>query len=629
MATAELRPGPIRDARAQILERWSQRTGGPREGRDEGRRAALLDRLLEAIGAPERARAAPEPCRTVGSVAETADTIRELFQLAAVVREMGSARAGPPVDPVELTALGGVVEDAIASHLGALEAGPQRALARDEITVPEEGSAPDEIDYVWDIGSDVMQWEDRRVGRTVPIADDLGHSRAEFLAHLHRDDRERVARTAREAIERGDELYWSEYRMRRDGGVWADVMDRAVLVREGRRVIRAIGHIRERTMVRRLIRELEETQERLRDAADAGDVGTFRIDLESHISVRDGTLNRILGGEAETTTQLQGDVLGWIHPSDREGVRRELDRVAREGGSFSIDGRVATRDGSTRWIRGKGRTLLGVGGRPRWVTGAVVDVTAERVLAEERERLLDDARSARAQAEAANRAKEDFLALVSHELRAPLSAILGWLSLLRSGSLDAERSARALTIVERNAQAQLRLVEDLLDMSRVLAGKLALDMGLVDLAALAADVVQSWRPAAIAKAIDLEASVGPDSATVLGDAERLRQAVSNLVGNAIKFTPTGGRVEVAVARGDDLARLTVRDTGRGIPADQLTRIFERFHQVGVTGARTSGLGLGLPLVKDIVELHGGTVRPESVEGVGTTMAVELPLRESR
>ena len=304
--------------------------------------------------------------------------------------------------------------------------------------------------------------------------------------------------------------------------------------------------------------------------------------------------------------------------------------MAREGGAFSIDCRVATDDGSTRWIRGRGRALQGEEGRPRWVTGAVIDVTRERALADERERLLDDARHARAQAEAANRAKEGFLALVSHELRGPVNAMLGWLALLGSDSLDGERRARALTIVERNARAQLRLIEDLLDMSRALAGKLALDIGVVDLQALANDVVQSWKPAAFAKSLDLEVAGGPGATTVLGDAERLHQVLSNLVGNAIKFTRASGRIEVSVSHGDGVARLTVRDTGRGIPAEELGRVFERFHQLGgVGGTRAGGLGLGLALVKDIVELHGGTVRAESVEGVGTTMIVELPLPENR
>ena len=236
---------------------------------------------------------------------------------------MGGSRAGPAVDPGELTALGRLVDDAIVRHVGALEIGAQVALARDEVAVPEESEGADEVDYVWDLATGAMQWRDRRVGRIVPLSDALGHDRAALLAHVHPSDRERMARTAREAIERGDELTWSEYRMRRDGG-WADVMDRAVLVREGGRVVRAIGHLRERTMVRRLIRELEETQERLRDATDAGDIGTFRLDVESRISVRDGPLNRILGREPKTTTQHESDVLAWIHPSDRESLRREL-----------------------------------------------------------------------------------------------------------------------------------------------------------------------------------------------------------------------------------------------------------------------------------------------------------------
>ena len=182
--------------------------------------------------------------------------------------------------------------------------------------------------------------------------------------------------------------------------------------------------------------------------------------------------------------------------------------------------------------------------------------------------------------------------------------------------------------MERNARAQLRLVEDLLDMSRALTGKLGLHMGLVALDSVASDVVQSWKPAALAKSIVLECACGPELTCVLGDVDRLHQVASNLVGNAIKFTPAGGRIEIGVAREGALARLTVRDTGPGIPPDQIGRVFERFRQLHNGGARASGLGLGLALVKDIVEMHGGTVHAESAPGAGTTMVVELPSRES-
>ena len=376
------------------------------------------------------------------------------------------------------------------------------------------------------------------------------------------------------------------------------------------------------------LRELEETRERLEAAVDAGDVGTFRVDLEQGQSTRDAALNRILGAGSVTTVEPL-DGLAWVHEDDRERVQAALDGAIRGGGSFSIDCRVTTHHRSFRWVRGKGRALGDDTGWTRWVTGALVDVTHEHELSEERERLLDEARRARAEAEAAGDAKEHFLALVSHELRGPLHAMLGWLEQIRIGELDGEGRERALDTVERNARTQLRLIDDLLDITRVLSGKLRLDAGVIDLATVAEEAVQSWQPAALARSIDLRFTSGSGPVMVLGDADRLQQVVSNLVGNAIKFSPRGGSAEVSVeCVRDEIARVSVRDTGPGIAPEVRERMFERFAQGLAHGAtRSSGLGIGLPLVKDLVELHGGTVRAEDGENGGATLIVELPLRQ--
>jgi signal transduction histidine kinase/ActR/RegA family two-component response regulator len=245
---------------------------------------------------------------------------------------------------------------------------------------------------------------------------------------------------------------------------------------------------------------------------------------------------------------------------------------------------------------------------------------------EERGRLLESERLARAEAETASRLKDEFLATVSHELRTPLNAIMGWSHMLRSGSLDEATATRALETIERNAQAQAQLVEDILDVSRVITGKLRLQIAPVDVASVINAAIDSVQLAADAKGIQLEVSLDRSARHVSGDAGRLRQVVWNLVSNAIKFTPAGGRVEVRLARADSDVELSVCDTGCGIGADFLPHVFDRFRQAdGTSTRRHGGLGLGLAIVRHLVELHGGTVKADSEgEGRGSTFTVRLP-----
>jgi len=236
------------------------------------------------------------------------------------------------------------------------------------------------------------------------------------------------------------------------------------------------------------------------------------------------------------------------------------------------------------------------------------------------------AHAARREAEAANRAKDDFLAVLSHELRTPLNATFGWVRMLRSGRLDAGATAHALEVIERNVSQQGRLISDLLDASRIVFGRLELNLQHVDLPALVADVVESVRPTADAKAIALKSELDAEAGPVRGDPDRLRQVIGNILGNAIKFTPLNGVVTVRLVRDAD-ARFIVSDSGRGIEAELLPHIFERFKQSDSTSTRAhAGLGLGLAIVRHLVELHGGRVRAESAgSGQGTTFTVVLPI----
>lgn len=252
---------------------------------------------------------------------------------------------------------------------------------------------------------------------------------------------------------------------------------------------------------------------------------------------------------------------------------------------------------------------------------------AERKQAEEaRAEMLVREQAARREAETANKTKDEFLATLSHELRTPLTAILGWAQLMRKGGLDEEAQTRALETIRRNAQAQSQLIDDLLDVSRIITGKLHLDLSPVEIKHIVEAAIESIRPAAEANGIELAADLGDATPTVNGDAHRLQQVVWNLLSNAVKFTPDGGRIVVRLIAEKRRATITVTDTGHGIPAEYLPVIFDRFRQVDGTTTRThGGLGLGLAIARHLVELHGGEVSANS-DGVGqgATFTVRLP-----
>jgi len=252
----------------------------------------------------------------------------------------------------------------------------------------------------------------------------------------------------------------------------------------------------------------------------------------------------------------------------------------------------------------------------------------ERQCAEEKRiQMLAREQEARQQAEAANRIKDEFLAVLSHELRSPLNPILGWSRLLRNGKLNAAKTAQALEIIERNAQLQSQLIEDLLDVSRILRGKLSLNITPVNLASTIKAALETVQLAAEAKSIQIQTVFDPTIGQVLGDSARLQQVIWNLLTNAVKFTPDRGRVEIQLQQIGSQALIQVRDTGKGISPDFLPYVFEYFRQADATTTRTfGGLGLGLAIVRHLVELHGGTVQVDSPgEGQGATFTVRLPL----
>jgi signal transduction histidine kinase/ActR/RegA family two-component response regulator len=241
--------------------------------------------------------------------------------------------------------------------------------------------------------------------------------------------------------------------------------------------------------------------------------------------------------------------------------------------------------------------------------------------------LLEQERAARADAEAANRLKDEFLATLSHELRTPLNAVFGWARMLRGGAMDPPTLARGLEVIERNAMAQVKLIDDLLDVSRIVTGKMRLNVRPVDLPAAVENAMDAIRPAANARAIALEAVLDPAAGPVMGDPDRLQQVVWNLLSNAIKFTPRGGHVQVSLARVSSHVEITVSDSGQGIEPELLPHVFERFHQGDSSSTRRhGGLGIGLALVRHLAELHGGGVSVRSAGiGHGATFTVRLPI----
>jgi PAS domain S-box-containing protein len=314
---------------------------------------------------------------------------------------------------------------------------------------------------------------------------------------------------------------------------------------------------------------------------------------------------------------------GWtqfIHPDDvAENVRRWQHSI-NTGELFELEHRFRRADGRYRWHLSRAHPMRDSHGKVLMWIGSNTDIDDVKRVEEEKARLLVEAQEA-------NRLKDEFLATMSHELRTPLTAILGWAHLLRATNLDPESAANALEIIERNARSQVRLIDDLLDLSRIITGKLRLDVQPIALASVVEAAADSVRPTAETRGIRLQVLLDPQAGPVSGDPERLQQVIWNLLSNAIKFTPKGGRVQVRLERVNSHVEITVSDTGQGISAEFLPHVFDRFRQADATNTRAhGGLGLGLAIVHQLVELHGGLVQVTSPgAGQGTTFRVILPL----
>jgi PAS domain S-box-containing protein len=320
------------------------------------------------------------------------------------------------------------------------------------------------------------------------------------------------------------------------------------------------------------------------------------------------------------------DWLAQVHPDDHDGAAAQWRESLAAGQPCAIEIRLRAKSGEHRWHQLRALPLDDDGGSvQRWI-GTCTDIEDERRSAQEREELLAAERNARGEMERAMRLRDDFVATLSHELRTPLTSIIGWTAVLRRAPPDAATLQRAIDVIDRNARLQTQMVEDLLDMSRILSGKLRLEVQRLDLAPVIEAAIDTVRPAAEAKGVKLLPVFG-SAGIVRGDPARLQQVVWNLLSNAIKFTPRGGRVQLTHRRVGSHIEVSVIDTGQGIAPEFLPHVFDRFRQADSSITRQKGgLGLGLSIVRSIVEMHGGTVEAHSAgEGQGASFSVRLPL----
>jgi PAS domain S-box-containing protein len=376
-----------------------------------------------------------------------------------------------------------------------------------------------------------------------------------------------------------------------------------------------------------LYAELENQAERLRQAEErlrilldsVHDYAICMLDLSGDVVSWNHGAERVFGYQADAI--IGRNIATFYPPAERDAnLPAEHLRIALDEGRFECDSLRVRHGGSAFDALVLLMPMRTADGTPRGFALVVRDIT-------ERKRLEDSLRNRAEQLAAANRAKEDFLATLSHELRTPLNAMLGWTRLLRMGKLDAAARERALETIERNAHVQEQLIADILDVSRIVTGRLRLDLRPIELAPVVDAAIETLQPSAAAKGVELSCTLNR-TGKVLGDPDRLQQVVWNLLSNAIKFTAAGGRVAVSLTRVGAAAMISVTDTGEGIPSSLLPYVFDRFTQGDSSVTRMhGGLGLGLSIVRHLVELHGGQVSARSQgAGQGATFSVTLPLR---
>jgi len=453
----------------------------------------------------------------------------------------------------------------------------------------------------------------------------------------------------------GDRIeHYETVRVRKDGRLIDISLTVSPIRGPNGQIVGASKIARDITEQKQARKALDDALERLKLALDAARLGDWSWDAKTNFVNMSETAANIFG--IPPGPQMTWDAMSeLLHEEDRHMAKVAVDEALANHTDYDVEYRVP-RDGSSEvWVSSKGRGIYAGDGTIVGMLGFVQDISARksneetlrnqaealRTLNERSTRLYETATKARAQAEKAatenerlyrqaeesSRLKEEFLATISHELRTPLSAILGWTRMLRLGQLSPENSAKALDTIERNARAQAQLVDDLLDVSRIITGKLRMDVRPSDPNSFIDAAVEAVKPAAEAKGVRVQKVIDTAPISIPGDPVRLQQVVWNLLSNAIKFTPRGGRVQIRSERVNSHLEIVVSDTGQGISSDFLPHVFDRFRQADQkTSRQHGGMGLGLAIVRHLVEMHGGTVSANSDgEGKGATFTVQLPI----
>jgi PAS domain S-box-containing protein len=428
--------------------------------------------------------------------------------------------------------------------------------------------------------------------------------------------------------------------------VFVDLFRKTEMIERQRQEVERQAH-----QLKQVNTDLRQSEERFRLLSSCSPVGIFLLDTNGQCTYTNPRCQDICGFTAE-----EGLGEGWLqflHPEDHDRAMADLSQYVHDAQELSYEYRFQAPDGSIRWTRVRTSPMFSAQQALIGHVGTIEDITTHKQAELVREQMLHE-QIARQEAETANRMKDEFLAVLSHELRTPLNAILGWSRLLRTRKLDPKTIDRALETIERNATAQSQLIEDILDVSKIIRGKLRLNCLPINMLTVIEAAMDSVRPQAEAKSIDLTLTTDAATHSTWGDAVRLQQVIWNLLSNAIKFTPAGGQVVVRLeqppvempqttqspdhSRPDDSSphaalnwmQIQVSDTGIGINSDFLPHVFDRFRQADSTITRAhNGLGLGLAIVQHLVELHGGTVTAESLgKGQGSTFTVKLPRRDA-
>lgn len=369
--------------------------------------------------------------------------------------------------------------------------------------------------------------------------------------------------------------------------------------------------------------------EQLLYAAESADIGLWFWEVSEDKIFSTPHFNQFFEVPAHELFDLES-FLKTLHPEDRDHVENAFRESQVSGKEYKEEFRVINSDGNTNWLAAQGKSFLDAEGNPVSMMGMLRQITDRKLADEELSKIYEREKKARDEAEEANRAKDFFLAFVSHELRSPLNAILGWTKILLTKKVDDETKQNALETIERSARSQAKLINDLVDSARVASGKLRLELTPVNFYDVVKNVYHQHKPQADSKNIELNFNSDSENIGVVGDTIRLQQVFTNLLSNSLKFTPEGGKIDIVVKTNSDISEVSIKDNGQGISPDALPRIFNQFSQGDVENHDRTGLGLGLSIVRTLVEKHGGIVSANS-EGLekGSTFTVTMPLSTTK